>query len=237
MFNVGINCITSETPLWYALPDVIASKILTGKAPKIIEAIRFTPKGIQEGLIPSEILGISIDPAKDNLIQVLVEERQKIKQQMKETPKTDPAYSQLSSREHAMKILVNAMSYGIFIELNKESGKTTFDVYGLTRFTPDESYFEEPGHYFHPMLGVVITAGSRMFLAMAEAKTRNWRGSRLHGHGQHLCSPGTCPDRSRVFPAPEPVPRRYPFTEDRQSGSDLLRRFFEEICPVPLYQQ
>ena len=172
MFNVGINCITSETPLWYALPDVIASKILTGKAPKIIEAIRFTPKGIQEGLIPSEILGISIDPAKDNLIQVLVEERQKIKQQMKETPKTDPAYSQLSSREHAMKILVNAMSYGIFIELNKESGKTTFDVYGLTRFTPDESYFEEPGHYFHPMLGVVITAGSRMFLAMAEAKTR-----------------------------------------------------------------
>lgn len=173
MFNVGINCVTSETPLWYALPDVIASKILTGKAPKILEAIRFIPKGVQDGLIPSEILGITIDPAKDNLIQVLVEERQKVKQKLKTITKDDPAYSQLSSREHAMKILVNAMSYGIFIELNKETGKTTFEVYGLTRFTPDESYFEEPGHYFHPILGVVITAGSRMFLAMAEAKTRD----------------------------------------------------------------
>jgi len=171
MFNVGINCLTSETPLWYALPDVIASKILTGKAPKILEAIRFVPKGIQDDLIPSQILGIALDPAKDNLIQVLVEERQKIKQQLKTIPETDPTHHQLSRRAEAMKILVNAMSYGIFIELNKESDKSTFDVYGLTRFTPDESYFEDPGHYFHPLLGVVITAGSRLFLAMAEAKT------------------------------------------------------------------
>lgn len=171
MFNVGINCLTSKTPLWYALPDVIASKILTGKAPKILEAIRFVPKGVQENLIPSNILGIPLDPAKDNLIQVLVEERQKIKQQLKTIPETDPSHHQLSRRAEAMKILVNAMSYGIFIELNKESDKSTFDVYGLARFTPDESFYESPGHYFHPLLGVVITAGSRLFLAMAEAKT------------------------------------------------------------------
>lgn len=171
MFNVGINRITSDTPLWYALPDVIASKILTGKAPKILEAIRFVPKGVQDRMITSEILGVTIDPAKDNLIQVLVEERQKIKQQLSKIPETDPAHHTLSRREHTMKILVNAMSYGIFIELNKESDKSAFDVYGLTRFSPDESYFEDPGYYFHPLLGVVITAGSRLFLAMAEAKT------------------------------------------------------------------
>lgn len=171
MFNVGINCLKSETPLWYALPDVIASKILTRKSPKILEAIRFVPKGVQDDLIPSQILGIALDPAKDNLIQVLVEKRQRIKQQLKTIPETDPSYHQLTRRAEAMKILVNAMSYGIFIELNKESDKSTFDVYGLARFTPDESYFEDPGHYFHPLLGVVITAGSRLFLAMAEAKT------------------------------------------------------------------
>jgi len=171
MFNVGINRITSDTPLWYALPDVIASKILTDKAPKILEAIRFVPKGVQDRMITSEILGVTIDPAKDNLILVLVEERQKIKQQLSKIPETDPAHHTLSRREHAMKILVNAMSYGIFIEHNKESDKSAFDVYGLTRFSPDESYFEDPGYYFHPLLGVVITAGSRLFLAMAEAKT------------------------------------------------------------------
>lgn len=171
MFNVGINSLTSETPLWYTLPDVIASKILTGKAPRILEAIRFVPKGVQENLIPSNILGIPLDPAKDNLIQVLVEERQRIKRQLKTIPDTDPNHHQLFRRAEAMKILVNAMSYGIFLELNRESDKSTFDVYGLAQFTPDECYFENPGQYFHPLLGVVITAGSRLFLAMAEAKT------------------------------------------------------------------
>ena len=188
-------------------------------------------------MIPSEILGISIDPAKDNLIQVLVEERQKIKQQMKETPKTDPASPNYPPGT-CDEILVNAMSYGIFIELNKEPGKTTFDVYGLTRFTPDESYFEEPGHYFHPMLGVVIAARTRMFLAMAEAKTRELGADTPTWTRTASFSPGTCPDRTAGFFQPlNPYRVDIPLLKIDQSGSDLLRRFFEEICPVPLYQQ
>jgi len=35
-YNIGINYLTSKRPLWYALPDVIASKLLTGKTPKIL---------------------------------------------------------------------------------------------------------------------------------------------------------------------------------------------------------
>jgi hypothetical protein len=169
--NVGINYLTSSVPLWYALPDVIASKLLTGKAPKIIEAIRFIPKGIQAGLNPSKIVDIAIDPVNDNLIQILVEERQKIRSLIKTMQDTDPGSKHLSSREHAMKILVNAMSYGIFIQLDKEETKSTIEVHALDQFTTDESYYEKPGNFFHPILGVVITAGSRLFLAMAEAKT------------------------------------------------------------------
>nr|WP_232221985.1 DNA polymerase [Methanococcoides burtonii] len=171
-YNVGINYLSSDSELWYALPDVINSVILTGKVPIIIEAIKFIPKGIQKGLKKSQILGIDVDPTKDNLVQVLVEERQNIKLHMKDISKDDPEYQQLSSRAQAIKILVNAMSYGIFIELNPENKKSDIQVFGLDDFNTSENRYEKAGNYYHPLLAVMITAGSKLFLAMAEAKTK-----------------------------------------------------------------
>ncbi|ABE51539.1 DNA polymerase [Methanococcoides burtonii] len=171
-YNVGVNYLTSDNELWYALPDVIASVLLTGKVPEIIEAIRYVPKGVQKGLNQSQILGIDVDPTKDNLVQVLVEERQNLKIQMKSIDKDKSEYQQLESRAQAIKILVNAMSYGIFIELNPEDNKTDIQVYGLDDFNTSENRFEKAGNYFHPLLAVMITAGSKLFLAMAEAKVK-----------------------------------------------------------------
>jgi hypothetical protein len=158
-YNVGINYLNSHLNLWYALPDVIGSILLTGKVPEIVEAVRFIPKGIQEGLKKTKILGIDIDPTKDNFVQVLVEERQKIKTQEK-------------NRAQAIKILVNAMSYGIFIELNPEHKESDIEVYGLDNFQSSENRFEKDGKYFNPLLAVMITSGSKLFLAMAEAKCK-----------------------------------------------------------------
>ena len=45
-----VNTPDNEVELWYALPDIIASKIKTGKAPEIVQAIRFIPTGTREGL-------------------------------------------------------------------------------------------------------------------------------------------------------------------------------------------
>ncbi len=171
-FNVGINYLSSGSEVWYSLPDVIGSYLLTGKAPKIIEAVKFVPKGVQKGLRKSRVLGIDIDPLKDNVVQVLVEERQKIKQELKNTDKNDPEYQHLSSRAQAIKILVNALSYGIFIELNPEDKKSEFQVYGLDNFVTKENRFEKSGKYFHPLLAVMITSGARLFLTMAEAKLK-----------------------------------------------------------------
>ncbi|NPE31269.1 hypothetical protein HNV12_25600 [Methanococcoides sp. SA1] len=171
-YNVGVNYLTSDNELWYALPDVIASVLLTGKVPEIIEAIRYVPKGVQKSLKKSQILGIDIDPSKDNLVQVLVEARQNLKIQMKSIDREEPEYQQLKSRAQAIKILVNAMSYGIFIELNPEDKKSDIQVYGLDNFNTSENRFEKAGNYFHPLLAVMITAGSKLFLAMAEAKVK-----------------------------------------------------------------
>jgi len=190
-FNVGINYLISKEPLWYAFPDVIASMVLTGKSPEIIQAIRFVPKETQSGLKESRILGIPIDPKKDNLIQQLVEERQRTKRNLKTLSLDNPESALLSSREKAMKILVNAMSYGIFIELNPEDKKSEIQVYGLDAFTTNKNHYERPGIFFHPLLAVMITAGSRLFLAMAEA--------RLQEQGAHH----TYMDTDSIFVPPE----------------------------------
>ncbi|MHC1754516.1 MAG: DNA polymerase [Methanosarcina sp.] len=171
-FNVGINYLSSNSEMWYSLPDVIGSYLLTGKVPKIKEAVKFIPKGVQKGLRKSRILGVDIDPSKDNIVQVLVEERQKIKERSKKTDKNVPEFQHLSSRAQAIKILVNALSYGIFIELNPEDKKSEFQVYGLDNFVTKENRFEKSGKYFHPLLAVMITSGARLFLTMAEARLK-----------------------------------------------------------------
>ena len=56
-FNIGLNHITSDLALWYMLPDVLASKVLTGKTPRIERAITFTPGPLQDGLRPIKLFG------------------------------------------------------------------------------------------------------------------------------------------------------------------------------------
>ena len=222
-FNVGINHLTSDTPLWHALPDVIASCVLTGKTPEVIEAIRFVPKAVQSGLTKSEILGIPVDPKKDNLIQLLVEERQKIKQSMEGTDRNDPEYGHLESRAQAMKILVNAMSYGIFIEMNPEDAKTAIDVFGPDSFTTQENRYERPGTYFNPLLAVLITSGSRLFLAMAEAWLQARGCSHAYMDTDSVFAPVDCAtDLSQFFQPLNPYTLDIPFLKIEKDKVDVL---------------
>ena len=69
--------------MWVTLMDVIASKILTGKTPQIEEGILYSPNRPQKQLRGTNILGYRIDPRKNNLFKFFVEERQKIKKEMK----------------------------------------------------------------------------------------------------------------------------------------------------------
>lgn len=179
-YVVGLNYLSSAKDMWYALPDVISSVLLTGKAPDIIEAIRFVPVGQQASLQKTRIHGVDIDPRRDNLFQVLVEKRQEIKQHLKTISKDDPEQLHLSSQAQAIKILVNAMSYGIFIELNPEDKKSPVEVNGIDSFTTEENRHEKEGKYFHPLMAVMITAGSRLFLAMAEAKVLELGGQHAY---------------------------------------------------------
>jgi len=160
MHTIGINKLTINKKIWYALPDIIASKILSGKSPKVIRAIKFIPIGKQDSLKKTSLLGSEINPSNENFIKKLVEERQKVKE-------SNPQKAQ------ALKIIVNATSYGIFIQLDPEEKKEEVDVYSNENFSSSECVYEKPGEFFNPLVGVLITSGARLLLAMAELFTKN----------------------------------------------------------------
>ena len=58
--TIGLNYLTCDEPLWFTLADLIASKLLTGKTPEILEAITFEAGEPQDGLKPIALLGNAI---------------------------------------------------------------------------------------------------------------------------------------------------------------------------------
>jgi hypothetical protein len=77
-------------PVWYALADLAASKILTGRTSQILRAIRFAPAGTQPGLRPVRIRGtVDVDPVRDDLFRRLIEERARVR-------RAKPPYAGLS---------------------------------------------------------------------------------------------------------------------------------------------
>ena len=108
--TIGLNVLSSQEPLWYTLADCIASKLLSGKTPIIEEAITFKPGPPQKGLDPVDLFGhsgYSVDPRKHDVFNWLIDRRDKAK------ANGDP-------NEKAIKIIANATSYGIFIEIQRD---------------------------------------------------------------------------------------------------------------------
>src|SRR5262249_49545393 len=86
-YSIGLNRLTGDSPMWYTLADCIASKLFTGRAPKVIQAIRFQPYGMQEDLRPIEIAGnpaYRIEPYEDDFYRRLIELRIEVKARSKE---------------------------------------------------------------------------------------------------------------------------------------------------------
>jgi hypothetical protein len=168
--NIGVNYVKSGTSLWYALPDLIASKLLTGKTPIIDEAITFQAMGIQPDLRSIEVLkGVRLSPDED-FIKKLIEERIHLKKKMK-TAKGDEV-RQLDLKQGILKIIANSTSYGIFIEVNPaDVEEHDVEAYGLKRIETKAQKIELEGMAFNPIMATTITAGARLILAAAEALT------------------------------------------------------------------
>ncbi|MAG37263.1 MAG: hypothetical protein CL878_13600 [Dehalococcoidia bacterium] len=166
-WQIGVNPLTSQTPLWYTLADVVAAKLLTGKAPQVLHAQRLVPHGRQPGLQPLSLRGdMSVDPAQQDFFRQVVELR-------KQT--TDLTQADF------LKVLANAASYGIFAEMNPQeqpSGKTAaVDVWGVRHFSAEVHRLEQPGVWAFPPLAAFIAGGARLMLALLERSVTDLGGT------------------------------------------------------------
>jgi len=172
--TIGLNRLTGCRPVWYTLADVIASKLLTGRVPRITRAIKFSPAKPQAGLEPIDILGQSdyrVDAYKDDFFRKAIDLRTSVKR-MRDAACGDDR-SKLDTEQQALKILANSTSYGIFVEFNVEDhGKSELaNCFGHSDegFPITAAKTENPGTFFHPLLATLITGAARLLLVISES--------------------------------------------------------------------
>ena len=77
-WQMGINYLSAgnDDALWFSIPDIVFSVLKTGRIPKIIDAFRIVPCGMQTGLKPIKLRGkVYIDPREQDFFKAIVEER------------------------------------------------------------------------------------------------------------------------------------------------------------------
>src|SRR5713101_4337870 len=168
--NIGLNNLRWKQPIWVAGPDLVASVILSERFPDIRKAIRIVPHGKQRGLRSIRLRSaIAVDPKTEDFFTRVIEYRKQNKND--------------DRLQYFLKILANSTSYGTYLELNPvkidakqrpritvHSGEHVFD-----QVAPDT--IEQPGRFYFPLLGALITAGGRLLLGMIERCVRDAGGT------------------------------------------------------------
>jgi hypothetical protein len=166
--NIALGNIESSPKFWYAISDIIASKILTGKSPKILKAYKYTPKGLQKNLKKINLLGIEIDPNKDNIFEKLLIARLEIKEKIDKLDKKSLEYKRLNANQNRIKLILNSSAYGIFLEINPTHKLTDLIIHSNEKTFEITGFNEKPGKYFNPVIGMIITSTARLLLTIIE---------------------------------------------------------------------
>jgi hypothetical protein len=169
-WQVGVNHLYAtdqkDAP-WFSLPDVVASVILTGRVPKVLDAFVLEADGALPGLQPTKLRGtVEIDPRKQDFFRVVIEQRKLLSR------RTDISETEKERSSKALKVLANATSYGIYAEMLREdkSGPVTVQCYGLdaSPFSCKVRGAEVAGEFCFPPFASLITGGARLMLALLE---------------------------------------------------------------------
>lgn len=179
-WQIAINHLYAGVPedeLWFSLPDVVASVLLTGRTPKIVDAFRIEPsRETLKNLKPIRFRGqIEIDPTKEDFFKSVIEERKRVSSR----GDLDPAERERIGK--ALKVLANSTSYGIYAEMNpKQSAqKEPVTCYGINRL-PYVCRVESrdiPGEFCFPLLAALITGAARLMLALLESSVTQLGGT------------------------------------------------------------
>lgn len=79
-------------------------------------------------------------------------------------------YQILDRKQNVIKIITNAISYGIFVEINtqEELNKVARIHQQVDHFVRKKTKIENAGFMFNPIIAVSITSASRLLLAVTE---------------------------------------------------------------------
>lgn len=173
--RIGVNPLTYDGRLWYFLPDVIASTLLSRRAPTVRRAMRFRGVDTQRGLRTISLRGgRTIDPRRDDPFVVMIEERRRIERDVDD----EEERKRLSL---FLKITANATSYGVLARFDRKdlARSTSVRVYGPDRATlrAPTTHPEDPGPHCFPAIAASLTAGARLILAMLERAVTDAGGS------------------------------------------------------------
>ncbi len=176
-YGIGVNPLSYDGQLWYALPDVLAGALL-GDAPiPITRAVRLQPQGQQPELRPVQLRGSrDVDPRQaHNPFVAMIEERHRIRHA------SDLPADEQNRLDLFLKITANATAYGSLARFDRreEIDPVPVTVYGPAKdgFADRTRYPEDPGPYCFPPVAASITAGARLMLALIERTLRDEGGA------------------------------------------------------------
>jgi hypothetical protein len=153
--------------LWFSLPDVVASVLLTGRIPRIVDAFKVVPVGKLPHLRSVRLGGeVLVDPRTQDLFRTVIEQRKT------QSKKQGIAREDADRLDKALKVLANATSYGIYAEMNRQESerkvKVTCQGIDAKPYVCSVSHPENPGEYCFPPLASLITGAARLMLALLE---------------------------------------------------------------------
>jgi hypothetical protein len=201
--NVALPLIERGNDTWYALPDLIASTVLTSKAPILLEAIELVPSAERIETKPLAFFGDdnhTIDPQIQDIFAEMVSLRREIQRRRdvaKAAGNLEEA-ARLDAMQLGLKLMANGTSYGIFVEVDEEdeyAEARPVTVHALSTWQTKTTHVEISGDYFFSPIGALITAGGRLLLAIAEqvAADRGLAYAMMDTDGIALTRPNNMP--------------------------------------------
>jgi hypothetical protein len=238
-WSIGVNPLHAEQALPYALPDLIAAKLLTGRAPTVRRAVRFVPVGRQPGLVPVRLRGdLEVNPSGEDFFQRVVEARQQARSRVPDHPH-ERCLCQDCGLARFLKTLANSGSYGIYAEMIRHElalgAREPVTVHGPTPtpFRASVSAPEEQGKFCFPPIAAVITAAARLMLAMLERAITDAGGTWMFCDTDSMAIVATehggviaCPGEGHQLPDGTPAVRALSYAQ-----VDDIRNQFRSLNP------
>ncbi len=183
--NIATTYVTSPYPTYYALPDILGSRLLDETRPlEILDAFELDPvdevKGLKEEWTFFGDGAYKLHPYKDKIFTRMIDMRTDLKAQKKAAEKEfgedSQQYFELSGKEAHLKETANSGAYGVPVQIDVTKRETkrscwVYDGDGM-RHTVEHKHVEKLGEYFAGPIGCLIPAGGRLLLAIAERLAR-----------------------------------------------------------------